>query len=134
VPMTSIFTMAALCQEYISCKGYLLQDEAITPSLADEIEAMPGRAPITELLSPFENDFTSRNSFWLTLRWQGNLVGTLGARFDDIADDDIRDHLTRLHNRHYGSEGHRNVISKLPASSSAITGGLVSDVSAYGSN
>jgi hypothetical protein len=123
--VTPVFKMAALCLKYISAMGYELTDQTMTPELAEEIEAMEGRSPISSILSPFKNDFTSQNSFWLILRKDNTIVGTLGARLDDASDGDIRDHLTRLHNRHFASDGRSAVLSKLPNSASAITGGLV---------
>jgi hypothetical protein len=117
--------MAALCQKYISENGYVLTDHTISPELAREVEAMSGRAPISSILSPWENDFNNRNSFWLVMRKDGEIVGTLGARIDDINDRNVADHLTQLHNRHFARDGNSEVLSKLSSSASNITGGLV---------
>jgi hypothetical protein len=53
------------------------------------------------------------------------IVGTLGARIDDFSDGNIRDHITQLHNRHFSLDGNSAVLSELPDSATAISGGLV---------
>lgn len=125
MPTTSIFAMSSLCAEYIACRGYSIEDAVITPELVREIEEMPGRYPVNSMLSPSENDFTQRNSFWLLLRKGTEIVGTLGARFDDIADDSVGRHLAKLHNRHYSKDGQLVVESNLARRAENISGGLV---------
>lgn len=125
MPTTTLFAMTALCGEYLSAQGFEVRDAVISHSLAAEIEQLPGRAAITPMLSPVRNYFNDSNSFWLTLRFQGALVGTLGARFDDIGDSSLRDYLTRLHNTSFAGADGGSVVSALPASVDAINGGIV---------
>jgi hypothetical protein len=125
MPTTSIFAMSSLCVEYISRCGYSVEDAVITPDLVREIEQMSGRHPVNSMLSPIENDFTQRNSFWLLLRKGTEIVGTLGARFDDIAGDCVGGHLARMHNRHYSKDGQLAVEPNLARRANNVSGGLV---------
>lgn len=125
MPSTTVFTMAALCQEYLSAKGYEVADVVGTRTLIDEIERMPQRAPVTPMLSPRRNYFSAANSFWLIIRHEGEIVGTLGARYDDTGDTGLSSYLTRLHDIAFGSDGNTAVVSRLPRHVEDISGGLI---------
>lgn len=77
------------------------------------------------MLSPWRNDFNSQNSFWLLLRKDGVLVGTLGARFDGVYDKHISQHISDLHSRHYPSERVPGLVPNAPDQSNDISGGIV---------
>ncbi|MEP3054306.1 hypothetical protein [Ascidiaceihabitans sp.] len=125
MPSTSVFTMAAMCLEYMSAKGYDLEDCTIDLDLADQIEGLPSRNPIQSILSPAKNDFNSNNSFWLIMRKGSEIVGTLGARFDNIGDNDVGMHLAQMHSRHFPRDSNTKVMSNLDEDAAAIKDGLI---------
>lgn len=125
MPNASIFTMASLCAEYLSCKGFSLEDAVITQALETEINALQNRCPVNPMLSPMTNDFNERNSFWLLLRKGTELIGTIGARFDDIAEQNVGNFLADLHNRHYSFDGRLMVEPNLDGRADNVNGGII---------
>ncbi|MEP2833510.1 MAG: hypothetical protein ABJL33_15375 [Hyphomicrobiales bacterium] len=60
---------------------------------------------ITPRLSPLQNDFTTENSFWLLLEVDGNAIGGVCARVDELRGEPFNEYLIRTARRHYGEKG-----------------------------
>lgn len=69
---------------------------------------------LTPALSPFLNDFSPGNCFWLIAEKDGDPVAAGGTRFDDLAEDPISEFWRRSAERHYGRVDGRNPVTINP--------------------
>ncbi|MCR9124497.1 MAG: hypothetical protein NXH82_00075 [Rhodobacteraceae bacterium] len=97
--------LIAICREKLLAEGYLLrveQDFDMVPKIIDAI----GKPYLTPKMSPFFNDFTGENCFWLLLERGDQLVAAAGARLDDLGGGSITEYWRRTMRRHYGAGKH----------------------------
>jgi hypothetical protein len=70
-----------------------------------DIVTILGKPYLTPRLSPFLNDFTPKNCFWLLLEKDDTVVATGGCRFDDLGDLPLSTFWSNCVARHYAATG-----------------------------
>lgn len=93
--------LIAICREKLLLDGLVVQVEQDFDVVPKIIEAI-GKPYLTPKMSPFYNDFTGANCFWLLLKKDDQVVGAAGARLDDLGDGSITEYWRRTMRRHYG--------------------------------
>ena len=77
-------------------------DFDVVPNIADTV----GKPHLTPLLDPSNHDFSAQTAFWLILKDEvGNPAGCVGARLEDLRNDEIDDFWRRSFSRHYPDAG-----------------------------
>lgn len=61
-----------------------------------------GKTYLTPNMSPLANDFTKNNCFWLMLTFEGETVGGIAARRDQLGDETLGSFWRRAMRRQYG--------------------------------
>ena len=105
--------LIAICREKLLLDGLVVQveqDFEIVPKIVEAI----GKPYLTPKMSPFFNDFTGSNCFWLLLKKDGDVVAAAGARLDDLGDGSITEYWRRTMRRHYG-QGVNEVVTTVAA-------------------
>ncbi|MGH1465796.1 MAG: hypothetical protein ACRBBQ_10595 [Cognatishimia sp.] len=77
--------LASICRELLRDEGYTIrpvEDFNLVRKVADIL----GKPYLTPKLSPFMNDFTPQNCFWLLLEKDNEVIAAGGCRFDDLGD------------------------------------------------
>jgi hypothetical protein len=100
--------LIAICREKLMAEGLTVRVEQDFDLVPRIIEAI-GKPYLTPKMSPFYNDFTGENCFWLLLERKGEVVAAAGARLDDLGDGSIGEYWRRTMRRHYG-ENLREVV------------------------
>lgn len=103
--------LIAICREKLLRDGLVVQVEQDFDVVHDIIEEI-GKPYLTPKMSPFFNDFTATNCFWLLLRKDDEIVAAAGARLDDLGDGSITEYWRRTMRRHYGN-GVREIVTRV---------------------
>lgn len=83
-----------------------------------------GKAYLTPNMSPFENDFNEGNCLWFMLSYEGEVVGGIAARSDQIGRETLGEYWRRLMRRQYGSGKEDQVKSVSEFIDSEVSGGV----------
>ncbi len=94
--------LIAICREKLLRDGLAVHVEQDFDRVPKIIEAI-GKPYLTPKMSPFFNDFTAENCFWLRLEKDGETVALAGARLDDLGDGSITEYWRRTMRRQYGN-------------------------------
>lgn len=94
--------LIAICREKLLLNGLIVHVEQDFDKVPQIIETI-GKPYLTPKMSPFFNDFTGENCFWLLLKKEGQVVAAAGARLDDLGDGSITEYWRRTMRRHYGN-------------------------------
>ncbi|WP_137701661.1 hypothetical protein [Marimonas lutisalis] len=73
----------------------------------DEIQrlvAKTGRAKQTPMMSIPRNDFTSQRAFWLFLYKDGEVVGGIAAKYDQLGEESFSSYMRRTSREQYGRD------------------------------
>lgn len=84
------------------------QDFETVPKIIETI----GKPYLTPKMSPFYNDFTGENCFWLLLKKDDQVVAAAGARLDDLGTGSITEYWRRTMRRHYG-QGETEMVTQI---------------------
>lgn len=115
----------SICRDHLALSGYTTQQvPLLTPALEEEILAA-GKPFISPNFSTRLSDFTHENGFWVTLRHEGRLVGTVAARVDRIGHEAFGDYLERVFSKQYPMEDGPSVKAALPGVLAGVHGDIV---------
>ena len=92
--------VAHLCLSRLEGHGLEVEGCADFERVPELISQSP-KDYLTPKLSPGFNDFTRESAFWLFLRKEGEVVGGVGARLDDLGSEPVSAYWRRTHNRQY---------------------------------
>lgn len=96
--------LASECRQRLKDDGYeILHVEDLT-KIRDLVEIL-GKPYLTPRLSPFLNDFTPNNCFWLLLTRGDETVAAGGCRFDDLGSMKLSQFWRNCVARHYERTG-----------------------------
>ncbi len=119
---SELFSVTSVCLGVLSERGYYVTDTVIDDDLEREMRDAGRHAP-TPMMSHHMNDFTEANSRWVVLRFNGQLVGTLGFRFDDLGQKTLASYLESLFRRHFnGSKTETKIRPDAPRRIHQVTG------------
>lgn len=89
--------------EEIERMGYEVQ---ATSDFAKIMELVPqtGRQAQTPMMSLMRNDFTEATAFWLFLYKDGEVVGGIGAKYEQLGEESFGSYLRRTSRMQYGCD------------------------------
>lgn len=96
--------LASVCRIKLAEAGYKIVHVEDMQSIRDIVKIL-GKPYLTPRLSPFLNDFTPKNCFWLLLEKDETVVATGGCRFDDLGDLPLSAFWSNCVARHYAATG-----------------------------
>ena len=96
--------LASECRNKLKESGYNIVHVEDMAAIREIVEIL-GKPYLTPRLSPFLNDFTPKNCFWLLLERGDETIAAGGCRFDDLGDMKLSQFWTNCVARHYDKTG-----------------------------
>ncbi|MEP4195918.1 MAG: hypothetical protein ABJL99_09815 [Aliishimia sp.] len=113
----------SICRERLKQKGVQISVVTDFSSINGILEIL-GKPYLTPSLSPFANDFSQGNCFWLIAMRRGEVIAAGGTHFDDLGDEPVSEFWRRSAARQYG-RNHKEVVSVSRTVDQFIGGKLV---------
>jgi hypothetical protein len=95
---------ASMCSAILRDDGFSLEPAESIQDFEQRMQVL-GKDPSHPMLCSKRHDFTQQNSFAIVVKYQGVDVGGVAAKFEDIGDLTLSQHLARSSSRLYNNGG-----------------------------
>lgn len=112
-----------LSRNQLEEQGWRLTEEIADKSFLAEMRSINKKA--SGLFRLDTSDITTKNSFWLALRKDQDLIGTVAARLDDVDNRGLAEFLERTLSRYWQTDGSTRVKVRLPPTLHNFRGQLI---------
>lgn len=121
MPRLNALQLFRLCANALEEKGFSVQEEIPNETFIDEMKEMGKINPSLPML-PMTTDLTAQTSFWLSLRRNGELIGTVAARIDDLGECGAEEFMERSLRRYWCTDPKTKVSVSLPYGARSLAG------------
>lgn len=124
MPELDICKLSGICLQYLEDQGFVVAETADYAGLEQQLPNI-GKHLVSPTLRADFNDFSEARAFWLTLSRDGELVGLMGMRLDDLGREAVDGFWQRAFERQYKSAAGTHVKLELPQVVRTIKGRIV---------